>query len=224
MKLIFLGDSTMQYNDETTYPQVGWPQGLTPYLGKDVQVFNFAKNGRSTKTFMNMGHFDEAMKVIDENSVVVIEFGHNDGHTYDPERFTTPDEYKVNLRKMINDCKKKGAKVVLLSPIYRRHFKEDGTIDGMCHAGYHEKAIELAKEDHLDFIDMTELTKKKLVEEGPEKSKKYFMQFDKGIYPNYPDGMADNTHLVQKGADMIAGLFVENAKGIESLRGVFNGI
>ena len=46
MKLICMGDSTMQYNDETTFPQVGWPQALAELLKKEVFLMNFAKNGR----------------------------------------------------------------------------------------------------------------------------------------------------------------------------------
>ena len=71
MKLICMGDSTMQYNDETTFPQVGWPQALEELLNKDVRLMNFAKNGRSTKTFLEEGRFEDALRFTDKGSVVL---------------------------------------------------------------------------------------------------------------------------------------------------------
>jgi hypothetical protein len=44
------------------------------------------------------------------------------------------------------------------------------------------------------------------------------MNFDKGLYKNYPDGKEDNTHLREKGAVMYAGLV---AKGLSELGGIY---
>ncbi len=210
MKILFLGDSTLQYNDETTYPQVGWPQALQGKFKDDVTILNFAKNGRSTKSFIEQGLFDEAYESMDNDSIVIIEFGHNDEHDYDPERFTRPEfEYRDNLIYMINKCREKGAYVMLLTPVYRRWFLEDGSIDMTCHQGYREAMIRVAQDTGTDFIDMTTLTRNRLAEMGLENTRELFMNFDPGIYPNYPDGMNDNTHLRMKGAEMIAGFFLE---------------
>ena len=52
MNNIFLiGDSTCQTNDESTFPQVGWGQFFEEYLKSPAKVHNFAKNGRSSKSF-----------------------------------------------------------------------------------------------------------------------------------------------------------------------------
>ena len=223
MKIICLGDSTMQYNDETTFPQVGWPQALKNYLKEGVELLNFAKNGRSTKTFMEYGHFSEALNAMDKDSIVLIEFGHNDGHTQDPERFTRPDyEYRDNLLYMIEQCKKTGAYVLLLTPIYRRWFLEDGSMDMSCHKGYREAMLKVAKDSNTDIIDMTVLTRDELIRLGDEKSKGLFMNFPKGVYANYPEGMDDNTHLRMKGAEMISKLFIEQIKNNKHFEGLLN--
>ena len=212
-KLICLGDSTLQYNDASTFPQVGWPQALAPHLKEDVKLLNFAKNGRSTKSFQDEGRFAEAIKEVDENSVVIIEFGHNDEHTYDLTQYTRADyEYHDNLTYMVNECKKKGAYVLLITPIYRRQFQEDGTLNPDCHKGYREAMLRVAEETKTDVIDMTMLTKKKLEEVGEADSREFFMNFDAGIYENYPEGKNDNTHLRQKGAEMITELFLNEVK------------
>lgn len=210
MKLIFLGDSTMQYNDATTYPQVGWPQTIYDCFKDEIKIFNFAKNGRSTKSFLNYNDFSNALKEIDDKSFVVIQFGHNDEHDYDPDRFTLPfGEYKDNLKYMISKCKEKGANILLLTPIYRRWFK-DGILDENCHKEYRDAMIEVSKEENIDLIDMTLLTKEMLINLGDEKSKELFMNLNKGEYSNYPSGLNDNTHLTSKGGKIIGDIFINS--------------
>ena len=209
MKLICMGDSTMQYNDLTTFPQTGWPQALEEKLRKDVHLLNFAKNGRSTKTFLNEGRFEDAVRFADDSSIVLIEFGHNDEHDYDPKAHTLPDgEYHDNLTFMVSECKKKGAYVILLTPIYRRMWK-DGKVDSSCHRGYREAVLRVGQETGTKVIDLTSLTKRKLEETGEEASRAFYMNFDAGEYENYPEGSKDNTHLRMKGACMVRDLFLK---------------
>ena len=108
MKLICLGDSTMQLNDESTYPQVGWPQALMGKLN-GVEIIDLAKNGRSTKSYIDEGLFEDAKRYIDEDSVVLIEFGHNDEHSHQPERFTRP----VRRRERESSFSPRSAAVIL---------------------------------------------------------------------------------------------------------------
>ena len=223
MKIVCMGDSTMQYNDETTFPQVGWPQALEELLNKDVRLMNFAKNGRSTKTFMEEGRFEDALRFTDKDSIVLIEFGHNDEHDYDPKTHTRPDfEYHDNLKFMVEECRKKGAYVLLCTPIYRRMFLEDGTLDPKCHAGYQEAMIRVASETGVNYVDLTSLTKKKIEETGVEESKEYFMNFASGIYENYPEGKSDNTHLRMKGARMVRDLFIDAVRKDPNFKECFN--
>ena len=51
---------------------------------------------------------------------------------------------------------------------------------------------------------------------GDEPSKKWFMHLKPGEYKNYPDGLADNTHLKYEGAVVMAGLI---ARGLDKLGG-----
>lgn len=209
MKIIFLGDSTMQLNDASTFPQYGWPQALDGRFIDSVEVINLAKNGRSTKSYINEGLFDEALKVMDQDSYVVIEFGHNDEHTYNEEQYTRPYvEYKQNLIYMHDECVAKGAKVLLLTPIYRRQFLENGLIDPYCHKDYREAMIEVSRETNTPLIDMTTLTKEAITSMGDEASKKCYMNFPAGMYETYPEGKEDNTHLRKLGANLIASIFI----------------
>ena len=221
MKLLFLGDSTMQYNDATTWPQVGWPQALTDKVNEGVQLLNFAKNGRSTRIFMELGHFAQALEAMDSDSIVLMEFGHNDGHIYDPERYTTDQQYHDNLVYMVGECRKRGADVILLTPIYRRMYLENGKMDPACHNGYPEACKRAGRETGTTVIDMTALTADLLEKLGPERSRELFMNFDAGIYPNYPDGLNDNTHLRWKGAEAISEIFISQIRNDRRFKGVF---
>ena len=217
MKIVCMGDSTMQYNDASTYPQIGWPQTLYPYLKKDVFLLDLAKNGRSTRTFLEEGRFEDALRLSEQGDVVLMQFGHNDEHVHNPERFTTPDQYYDNLVYMVNECRKKGAYVLLLTPIYRRWFK-DGVMDMTCHQGYREKMIAAAKDTDTPVIDLTVLSREGLIEMGDEASKELFMNFAAGIYDNYPEGMNDDTHLRYKGGEFIRDLFLEAVKDNEKMK------
>lgn len=63
MNIICLGDSLMQKNTSETFPQAGWPEALEAHLADSEHnhVLDFALNGRSTKSFIDEGHFAEAL-------------------------------------------------------------------------------------------------------------------------------------------------------------------
>ena len=221
MKIVCMGDSTMQYNDKSTYPQIGWPQTLYPYIKEDVFLLDLAKNGRSTRTYLDEGRFEDALRLSEAEDVVLMQFGHNDEHVHNPERFTTPEQYHDNLVYMVGECKKKGIYVILLTPVYRRWFK-DGVMDMTCHAGYREAMLKAGKDTDTPVIDMTVLSRDALIEMGDEASKELFMRFPAGIYENYPEGMEDDTHLRQKGGELIRDLFINEIKDNEKMKEYLN--
>ena len=55
VRIFWAADSTVQTNDITTYPQTGIGQVFPLYVREGVVVCNHAKNGRSTKSFMDEG-------------------------------------------------------------------------------------------------------------------------------------------------------------------------
>ena len=111
-RIITLGDSTMQFNNFSKFPQTGWPQALDRFV--KVPIKNFARNGRSTKSFIDQGLFQEALDEIKENDLVLIEFGHNDLKIADPLRYTEPyGSYQENLKFMALEVLNKKAKMRL---------------------------------------------------------------------------------------------------------------
>jgi len=207
-KIIMIGDSTMHFNDISTYPQTGWGQGLELYCKRDVQIINLAQNGRSTKSFISEGLFDEALSYITKGDFVICQFGHNDEKIEDKSRGTNKDlDFLSNLEFMHNEVIKKGADIVFATSISRRNF-----IDGLCidsHLGYPQAMLNWANKNNYICIDLNKLTLDLYNQLGEEATKKFHMVFDKGIYKNYPNGLCDNSHLRMEGAIMVSDLFVK---------------
>ena len=205
-RIVTLGDSTMQFNNYSKFPQTGWPQALDRFV--KVPIINFARNGRSTKSFIDQGLFEKALEEIKEDDLVLIEFGHNDLKKNDPLRYTEAyGSYQENLKFMAFEVLKKKAKVILLTSITERVF-ENGVLL-KTHGEYPNAVIDLAKKNNLDYIDLFERTREIVLAEGEEKSKRFYMNFEGGLYKNKKDGLNDNTHLRYDGAFMVATCFYE---------------
>ncbi len=208
MKHIYMiGDSTMQYNNCMTYPQTGWGQVLNLFAHEDIIIKDFGKNGRSTKSFIDEGRFDLVLNSLEEGDFVICQFGHNDEKISDPKRYTTPDgTYIENLKYMYESVTKKKCGFVLATSISRRLFENGVCIDS--HLGYPQAMLKFAKEYNIPCVDLNSMTLKLYNELGEEATKKFHMMFGPNIYPNYPEGKDDTSHLRYEGAYMVSELFV----------------
>lgn len=217
-RIVTLGDSTMQFNNHLKYPQTGWPQALERFV--KCPILNFARNGRSTKSFIEQGLFSEALSQIEEGDLVLIEFGHNDSKIMDPSRYTEPyDSYQKNLKYMADEVKKKKAEVILLTSITERKF-ENGVLL-KTHGDYPSAVIDLAKQFNFDYIDMYEKTREIVEKAGEELSKRFFMNFGEGLYNNKPEGSIDDTHLRYEGAFMVADCFYKEMQRLSLYPEIF---
>lgn len=217
-RIVTLGDSTMQFNNYSKFPQTGWPQALERFV--KVPIINFAKNGRSTKSFIEQGLFKKALEEIKEEDLVLIEFGHNDLKKADPLRYTEAyGSYQENLKYMATEILKKKARVILLTSI-TEHIFENGVLV-KTHGEYPNAVIDLAKKNNFDYIDLFEKTREVVSSLGEEKSKRFYMVFDKDLYESKPDGLDDNTHLRYDGAFMVANCFYKEMKRLNLYPEVF---
>ena len=208
MRILTMGDSIMQYNDCTTYPLTGWIQELVRFFPSETEFKNFARNGRSTKSFIDEGRFDAVRAEARRGDFVLIGFGHNDEKAADPTRYTAPDEnglFRKNLAYFVTELRSVGALPILLTPVVRRKFGADGKIENT-HGDYPAAVIATAASQKVPCIDMTALSTAFVERVGVEPSKRFFMNFGSGIYSNYPEGKTDNSHLRPDGAFMVSRL------------------
>lgn len=218
-KIFWAADSTVQNNNVATYPQTGIGQVFPMYVREGVFVLNHAKNGRSTKSFIDEGRLDAIDKEIGEGDFLFIQFGHNDEKTNDPTRYTEPfSAYIENLERYIGVAKKHGANPVLITPIERRHFDENKELMKSAHTDYVAAMKQAAEKNGVPLVDLFTMSREALQKAGEEESRRWHMFFDAGIYENYPEGKKDNTHLRYDGALMYAGLV---AKGLIALGGIY---
>ena len=132
-----IGDSTMAPKDLSGgNPERGWGMMFPNFLDDSVKVINYAHNGRSTKSFMTLGHWAKVEANLQKGDYLFIQFGHNDSKQSDTTRYAAAwGAYQDNLRHYIKVAREKGATPVLLTPVSRRWFKAD-TLDETCLEDY----------------------------------------------------------------------------------------
>ena len=200
-----MGDSTMAEKDlPKAGEERGWGMMFQNFLDPEaVKVVNYAQNGRSTKSFIDLGLWDKVYSAVKPGDYVFIEFGHNDAKADDPVRYAPAyGAYQENLRTFIDGVREKGGTPVLLSPIARRWFKE-GKLDRNCHTDYPAAMEAVAKEKGVTFIDMTTPTLDWIEGLGDDASKAFFM---------ISTGKNDNTHLVPAGARKVTEIVCDKIK------------
>src|ERR1700704_40683 len=78
IKVWLIGDSTMADKEVKAYPETGWGMPFEYFFDSSVVVDNRAKNGRSTKTFIEEKLWQSVVDNLHEGDYVLIQFGHND--------------------------------------------------------------------------------------------------------------------------------------------------
>lgn len=209
-----VGDSTMSEKEVKAYPETGWGMPFRYFFNETVVVENHARNGRSTRTFITEGRWQTVSDKLRKGDYVFIQFGHNDESKEKADRYTSPEDYKKNLARFINESLAKGAVPVLLTPVARRRFDEQGNIRES-HPEYSPLVHEVAKQLNVAFIDLDKRSQALYQQFGKENSKLLFLQLKPGEHPNYPEGKDDNTHFNELGARLIAQIVLEEIQNLK---------
>lgn len=202
IKVWLAGDSTMSVKDPKAYPETGWGMPFAHFFDSTVTVDNRARNGRSTKTFVQEQLWQSLIGGVQEGDYVFIQFGHND-EVKEKASYTTPEDYRNYLARFVSETRGKNAHPVLLTPVARRRFDAAGNVQES-HAAYSAIVRSLAADMKVPLIDLDAKSQELLRQFGPEQSKLLFLQLQPGEHPNYPGGKEDNTHFNELGARKIA--------------------
>jgi lysophospholipase L1-like esterase len=213
-RIFLVGDSTMADKPLVDNPEHGWGQVFPMFFSRNVQIINYARNGRSTKSFLAEGLWKNVYEQLQPGDYVFIQFGHNDEKKEDTARFAAPrPDFKNNLRKFIFEARKKSAVPILLTPVTRRDFDTQEVFIGT-HGEYPAVMKELALEEHVPLIDMFEKSKSMVSSLGDKRSKAYYLAGVKQHEFRLWNKKRDNTHFTRKGAMLMASLA---AAGIKEL-------
>jgi lysophospholipase L1-like esterase len=120
VRIDLVGDSTQTQN-------AGYGRGFCANFTVQVDCLDMAKGGASTKTFREQGLWDKVLAT--KPDYVVIQFGHNDLVTKEyAERQVPLTDYIVNLKRFVDEARSAKIKPVLVTPLTRRYFGDDGMI------------------------------------------------------------------------------------------------
>lgn len=199
-----MGDSTMaEKNLAGGNPERGWGMMFPNFLDSGIDVVNYAQNGRSTKSFIDLGLWDKVKANLKAGDYVFIQFGHNDAKQDDPARYAPAyGAYQENLRLFVRTALDARAHPVLLTPVARRWFKE-GRLDRNCHTDYPDAMKQVAAEFGIPLLDITTASLNWLEGLGDAASRPFFM---------ISTGKDDNTHTVASGARKITELVCDKIR------------
>ena len=174
LTIFMIGDSTMANKPLEDNPERGWGMMLQEFFEPSVTVENHAMNGRSTRSFLYENRWQPIVDKLKKGDYVIIQFGHNDESKEKKERYTTPEQYKTNLIRFVNETRSCKACPILCTPIMRRRFDENGEFYDT-HGVYPDIVRHVADSMKVPLVDMHRKSEKLIRELGPEGSKKIFL-------------------------------------------------
>ncbi|WP_045732671.1 pectinesterase family protein [Pseudarthrobacter chlorophenolicus] len=206
--IFVVGDSTSSAYQHSERPRAGWGQALPLLLGPQATVFDYAWSGASSKSYADAGMLGEVAEALQPGDYLLISFGHNDEKVEDPSRGTDPQTtFKEYLGRYLDAASAAGAKAVLVTPVERRRFSALGVAQDT-HGAYPQAIKELAASRGVPLVDLTASSKELWQKLGPEGTTSHFLHAAPGQYPQYPNGVTDNTHFQAQGALAVAQLVV----------------
>ena len=234
----FTGDSTVKNADKDDDGMWGWAsQAATVFDTTKVQLVNAARAGRSTRTFIKEGLWDAVYQNLKPGDFVTIQFGHNDicpitdakargviSGTADTCHVFKLDngDYEVvysfgwYLKKMIDDCREKGATPILVSLTPRNEWP-GGKVERRDDS-YGKWYREVVAETGVEFVDVHNISadfldKKFAVKQLPqdkEKAKAKMAELKEKAGSKY--FKKDHTHTSKLGAQMNAQSFARGLR------------
>jgi rhamnogalacturonan acetylesterase len=207
--VFIVGDSTARNEAD-----LGWGDHFAHFFDtKRINVANRAIAGRSSRSYIREGAWDNVLAEMKVGDFVLLQMGHNDGGDLDGTKprgslkglgeetkdvtlldgqTETVHTYGWYMRKYIADTRAKGATPILLSLTIRNIWTAGA--DGKQHIerdmGFDAEIVQLAAEQHIAFVDMANVEADHLEALGPEKTALLFP--------------IDHTHTSPEGAELNA--------------------
>ena len=202
------GDSTVV--DQLGVPWAGWGQMLPVFFKPGVVVANHAESGRTVRSFTWEHRFEKIMSTLKAGDYVFMQFGHNDMKEKG-EGIGPFESYQDGLRAFIDAIRERGATPVLVTPMHRRWFQKEGTIQ-QTFGDYPEAMRQVAEQKGVALIDLQVSSRAFYEALGPEGSKAAFVHYPAGTYPGQDKRLKDDTHHNNYGAYVLARCVVEGIR------------
>ena len=221
--LFLVGDSTVRNGrGDGANGQWGWGEPLVGFFDTSkINVVNRALGGRSSRTYITEGRWEELVAMLKPGDFVVFQFGHNDSGPLDDAsraRGTLPgvgDEskeiynpitqkqevvhtYGWYMRKYVADTLTKGAVPIVCSPIPRKIWKDGKVVRNS--ENYGGWAREIAEQAKVAFLDLNDII-----------ARRYDVLGEAQVEPLFAD---PHTHTSRAGAQLNAESVVAGLKAL----------
>jgi lysophospholipase L1-like esterase len=224
--LFIVGDSTVRNG---TKGQQGWGDPIAAHFDKTrIKVANHAIGGRSSRTFITEGRWDQILAAAKPGDFVLIQMGHNDGGPLDDAarargsiRGTGEETKEIDnpitmkkevvhtygwyLRKYIGDAREKQMVPIIVSPIPHCPQKQvaKGDVEKSNYVAWSE---EVAAAEKSDFVHLNQLVMAKYADLPPADIKAMYFT------------AADNTHTSPAGAELNAACVAEGVRALKDCK------
>jgi lysophospholipase L1-like esterase len=219
--VFFIGDSTVRNGrGDGAGGQWGWADLVADHFDTArINVVNRALGGRSSRTYITQGYWDELLPLLKEGDFVVIQFGHNDqspvndstrargtihgvgDETEEIENLLTGEREVVHtfgwyLRKYVEDARAGGATPILVSLVPRNQWVDGRLVRNRDDwAGWTRRVAELTG---ATFVDLNDHIADEYERLGPARVQPLFQ--------------GDHTHTSRAGAELNARTWVDGVR------------
>jgi lysophospholipase L1-like esterase len=158
IKITIASDSTACYFPVSDAgKRWGWGQVLASYFSTNVTANNQASSGRSSKSFYDEGKW--ATCLLSRANYYFIQFGHNDGKTDDPARYTEPSTtFKTYLNLYVTQARASNGVPVFITPPTRRNFISEHLLSLDSLQDYAQAMREFASSNAVPVLDVLPAT------------------------------------------------------------------
>ncbi len=179
--LFLLGDSTVC--DQPREPYASWGQMLTRFFDDRIVLANHAESGETLRSSFGAKRLEKVLSLLKSGDFVLIQFAHND-EKEKGDGVGAMTTFKASLKQYVDAIRAKGGVPILITPMHRRTFDNDGKITNS-HRDYPDATRLAAKELGVALIDLTAMSKDFYEALGKERSGLAFKEGDGTHHNNY---------------------------------------
>ena len=192
-----MGDSTVC--DQPREPFNSWGQMITRFFKPSIAVSNQAESGESVAGALAKSRLDKIWADMKPGDYLFMQFGHNDMKSTAPDAL---ERYTSDLRRVVDETRKRGGIPVLFTPVSRRSFDAEGKIINSFR-GYPDAVKFVTREKDVPLIDLQSMGAAFYEALGPDASHKAFAN------------ASENTHHSDYGSYQIAKCVLQRMKDLK---------
>jgi rhamnogalacturonan endolyase len=179
--IFLLGDSTVC--DQPAEPYASWGQMLPRFFNDKVAIVNHAESGESYSASRGRGRINKIVDVMKPGDYLFLQFSHNDMKEKGEGKGAFLN-FKSEMKAHIADARAKGGLPVLITPMHRRSFDENGKVINTF-GDYPEAVRQTAKEENVPLIDLLSMSAQLYEALGKDGSSALFKDGDGTHHNNY---------------------------------------